>query len=465
MNEFELIIDDAYKAGLRRYEKSPVNFEALVECFNAKPGEVGLEPYEPFTALPIETPDDYDGVDQPWPFPQLISSERYAFIVYRDTGDQKETMYLINSDWSLTQIAEFTILDYGSFGGYWEIADFGTFVLLMNGVAMVYYDTLTSAWKYGSISNDDPYSEVPVAKTLCNFRGQVVAGNFTDMPAGDWWGGFGTEFVGWSRIGEVSFNQDLRNEAGYRPTLQGDVVRVVPMRDLVVVYSEKGVGVIEPVTAPAATFGYIEILPINVSAAGGGLDRQILIDDAGNMWSFSSGKKIEELGYKEFMSQLTDPIVVHHPDREEIYISDDEKCYVLTRYGLGECHQLVKSIGKVNGSIYATFDDTEDVEYRTKTHHFDMGLRGQKTTFVLEHGLVSEYLSMADVEWRHNISTDFSSSGLKPLNFQGVSSNRIAGVEFRVLTKSANYLGVQQGYTKVRWKMTDLRSLRGVYRP
>lgn len=469
MNEYEHTLKD-FHSGLRTTSKLPIGTDTLVECYNARAGEHELEPYLPVVEVPIALPAEYVGIDVPWPFPQIVGCRDYAFVIYRNLDDEWDDIYLINPDWSLTHLANINFLHYGTITRRYEAIDFGTFVALTNGVCYFWYDTTVNLWRHGNYSHGTTLTGVPVPTSWCAYRGQIVAGGFVSTDVTDWWDGFGINAVGWSNIGEASFLYDLRNVAGHRPLpWPGQVRHVLPLHKGVVVYSTGGVGVLIPAREPVVTYQWEPLSDLGVlddaygSVAGGDLSSHLFITKDGKLNQITADFKIKTLDYWEFISELSHPVINKDPNGD-FYISDAETCYLLTDYGMSTCHQRVKSIAEISKVVYATLDDNLDHEFRVKHHEIDFEMRGQKTIFTLEHGLTAK-ACYSDVEWKTDKVRDFKSSGWKLINSQGISVNKIAGTEFRLALRALSYEDVKHSYVKIRWKMTDMRSIRGVYVP
>src|SRR4030042_6688078 len=64
MKEFTVPFRDGFKKGLKQWRRTPRGQEGLGTCYNLKPSEEGLRPYEYITNPTTATID--------WPFPQLF---------------------------------------------------------------------------------------------------------------------------------------------------------------------------------------------------------------------------------------------------------------------------------------------------------------------------------------------------------------------------------------------------------
>ena len=473
MREYYLTFDKGLRVGLRPSEDNPLNHQACVECHNGRASKNGLLPYNPLT-LPTfggAPPFPHGSLEvTAWPFPQLIPLKDYALLIVRDNVvNLDDVVYLIDSSNDLTELLRIDVLTYGAFGDQFDFADFGTYVIGTNGIVFLYYDVTLATWKVMTSS-----ATIPLVKTLCNFKGQAVGGNVQSV-----WHGCGSNHVVWTKIGEMDFTPARDNEAGFmKMPWEGDVYRVMRLGDYVMVYGSGGIAALRPVTAPVPSFGLEELLTVgipNKMAVGGDDNSHVFVDTEGYLWKVGRSLEVEKLGigtsfpsasrlgYQEFLSSLSDIVVSKNPAEHEFYISDADASYLLTQEGMSGIHQLVTSCGRVNGSVVGLFDDSEDVEFRLTTDMVDMGFRGQKTIQTLELGTYTSNVVQTAVDWRVDKSAALRTSPWVLSGPQGVSTNIIAGTEFRLKMKVADYTDVDLSYITARYKMTDMRSIRGIY--
>ena len=94
-----------------------------------------------------------------------------------------------------------------------------------------------------------------------------------------------------------------------------------------------------------------------------------------------------------------------------------------------------------------------------------MGYRGQKTVFSMETDVLVVWEPEINVLWMNSLGV-WGESGYVPLNDQGVASVIIDGADFSFAIRFQTLSRILRlNYIKVRYKMTDLRGLRGVYAP
>lgn len=455
MREFELAFEEGLKHGLRPTRKIPRNTQTLVECYNVKPFPLGPVPYEPmtdpFAALFLVTEGS---------FPQPLMGSRYSFLIERDSAVGEDRVWQINADLSLTFLIPIPHATYTP-GDRYDMADFGDYVLISSESVMIYRDTTTTLMVATAA-----LATLPRFKTICNFKGQAIGGNVQSA-----WHGCGANSIIWSKIGDIDFTPGRRNEAGFRELhWKGEVYKVRRLGDQVIVYGSEGVASLTPVVDPAPTFKFDELTYFGlagVNAVGGDYDVHVFVDSAGWLWRIKKGGKPDRLGYQEYMALMAPEsiIVSYDPNEQDFYISDGEYGFILTPYGLAQIHQLPSNVFFVGGQLYGMFSDNGDKEFRLTTDVIDFGFRPRKTLFTTEVGIDSSSDVQVAIDWRADKANPFTRTSWVPMNELGISTQIISGVDFRLCLKASSYSDINLDYIKQRWKMTDLRSIRGVYAP
>ena len=458
MREFELIVDEAFKNGLSPELTIPFNTQVLLECLGFRCGKFGLEPYvEGENPLPSALDMYYS-----WPYPQFMSGEGYNFLIVRDSLiNHEDVVYVIADD--MTTITYMFSIDELTFGvgTLMEVADFGEYAFMTNGVIMIYWDTTISDWHEITSS-----ATIPMMRTICNFKGQAVGGNIVSS-----WHDCDETFYVWSKTGEMDFTPDRQNEAGYRRCpYGGEVYHVRRLGDIVVGYSSKGITLMTPVASPVATFGFREVSDVglhNRGAMNGNLDRQIYVGEDLIIREVTS-KGINELGYQQYMEQLAgeDIIVNYDKSKGDFYIGNSFKTYLLSTNGLTEIPQHPSAVWRVDSdNVYMLPDATDDYYPLITIEPFDMGYKGQKTIATIESDAFSVANPYVAVDYALDLES-WNSTPFVPSNNMGIATITAAGNMFRFKLRFDNIgSGFKIGYTKVRYKMTDLRGIRGVYAP
>lgn len=454
MREFEVVIDEALTRGLRQDRRTQRNSQVLTECLGFRIGNAleGLE------RIIDPTPESVD-MFYNWPFPQVLVGESYRILIVRDDINQEDVVYSLNSDYSVaTQIFAVDQLTFGQ-GTLMELADFGEYAFMTNGVIMLYWDPSLLAWdKKTSIAT------IPMMRAVCNFKGRMIGGCVLSV-----WHDCDEKSIVWSKVGEANFTPGQDNTAGYRrDPFGGEVYHVRRLEDNVVIYSSKGVSLMYPVSDPTPTFGFKELKDVEVinrGAVGGNLNEHVFVDSDYYIWKLND-KGLNKLGYKEYMENLTggDIIINYNSNKGDYYISDGTTSYLLTSNGLTEHPNYSSAIWYDEGlKGLPGLDYSSDLPYLT-THVIDMGYRAMKTIFSVELGGIGGDAEVS-IYYRNNINEAFEQTDYIPINNMGIASITISGVEFMISIRNADFTTSYSDldYITIRWKMTDLRGLRGIY--
>jgi len=461
MREFELIIDKALNNGLAP-EPTPFNSQFLYKCIGFRCGKIGLEPYKVLENPLPGTLDMYYS----WPFPQYITGERYNFLIVRDPIiNHVDHVYLVSDDHvTVTHIFDIDELTFGQ-GTLMEVADFGEYAFMTNGVIMIYWDTVLNDWHEITTS-----TTIPMMRTVCNFNGQAVGGGVLSV-----WHDCDESYYCWSKIGQMDFTPDEKNTAGYKRDLYGGTVyHTRKFNDDVVGYSSKGITKIYPVKNPVPSFGFSGLSDIgllNQGAMAAGEDRHVYVGEdyvlrtISNVGTISYILGVTELGYEEYMRELEgeDIIVSYEPYNKNFYIGNSSKTFLLSQKGLTEIQQHPSAVWRRNGESHLLPDTIDDFQPWITTEEFDFGYKGNKTIFSVETDAIPVVGPEAGIDWLYDLTT-WGTDFFKPINNQGIAAIIISGNAFRVsLRFDAIYEIFKIGYIKVRYKMTDLRGIRGVY--
>lgn len=460
MREYELIIDEALKNGLHKESNIPFNTPFLMQALGFRCGKGGLETFlEGENPLPIATNLHYV-----WPFPQFIVGEEFNLLIVRDTTDASDYIYSVSDDHlTVTLIATIDIATYGT-GWLVDVADFGEYVFMTNGVAMIYWDVAGGAW---AITKGTTY--IPLVGTVCNFKGQLVAGNTQSA-----WYDCDDTFYMWSKIGSADLTPDQDNEAGYRrDPYGGTVYHVRRLGDVVVGYSAKGVTILSPVTDPTPTMGFTEVLGVglhNRGAVAGGLDRHVFVGTDLIVREITKNG-IKELGYFAWMEELDDDgediIVLFDEKKGDFFIGNSTRTFLLSPNGMTDLPQHPSAIWGSDPDNLYMLPEAVDAGFKPviTSNIYNMGYSGQKTVMVVETDALLGLVPYASVDWAHDLYT-WGYGSFIPINDMGIATVVTSGNFFMFNVRFDYIVDVFSiGYIKVRYKMTDLRGIRGVYAP
>ena len=512
MREYQVTLDETFVNGLRKEAERRINAKFLTQCKYFKPRSMGLVPTgdvsNPFSS------NRYDS----WPFPQLIMGNDITLLAGSDTLQEVDT-----SDWSLSDVPVYDANDEEestsiTAGGQWHFADFFSTWMLFNGNCVLFKTN-----RYGMFGDENEVyckSDVTI-QTGCAFKGRMVMGGFnpSDYWSTDWkaileqWTQnfdydisldltMGTNFIWWSTIGggdvlnlfypnlattgmlKEAEEEDMfmyylkRNEAGLMPMpWNGTVRKVLPLGQKIVVYGDRGIAMIYPVSAPVATMGMQKLSSIGVpdrGAVGGDDNQHVFIDNSGTLWSNDVENGLNRLGYKEIFSNYLgqDISISFNTDRYEFYIcgqneGGDNLSYVLSKYGLGQSNQLITSGAFTGGAFSGIFCEEASTEGLVVTEAFDFGNREKKTVTGIEFG--GQFDSDTDVhvalDWRNSVSDSYAQTSWHGIGSKGWAHFHCTGIEFRLCVKTSNYEQTKVNYINIKWQQVGKRNIRGISAP
>jgi hypothetical protein len=454
MREYELVLDKALITGISPERNTPINSQVLYECLDFRCSKDGLVPFT-HKVNPLSSGLDIHYV---WPFPQYITGEKFNFLVVRDPITLSDKVYSISDD-HVTNLFVFEV-DQATFGigQRFDVADFGEFAFMSNEVCMIYWN-IAGAWN-ASVGS----STIPLMSTVCNLKGQLVGGGIRNS-----WYDCDTTFYVWSAIGHADFTPNINNEAGYRKDPYGGVVyHTKRLGDYVVGYSSKGIVMLRAINDPAPTLGLIEVGGIglhNKGAMAGGVRRHLMVGEDHRVRELTS-EGIKDLGYDYLIESLTsgDIIVNYDEANNDFYIGDSVKTFLLSPYGMSEIQQHPSGVWRRNQQTYMIPSTSGVEDPRVTSGSIDFGYSGQKTNSVVE--ISAEGYSDAEASVDYKINGTWRTRSYSPINYQGIATVIASGDAFRFKVKFPTIESTfKLSQIKSRYKMTDLRGIRGVYAP
>lgn len=285
-------------------------------------------------------------------------------------------------------------------------------------------------------------------------------------------------WVGWSKIGEANFALDLVNDAGFRPmSWKGFVYRVEKLNSNVVIYGSEGVTAAFPVSSPAPTFGFREVLNIGVknkTAMAGDEFVHFFIDVLGCLYMItpkagqfgSIYENLEKLGYEEFLLPLVNPVLTWDASEQRLHISDANTGYIFTEGSLGGGYANLTGLYRIKDDLTAVSPGTvvaEPVEICTDI--IDFKRRGLKSIENIETDAISDVPLIGAIDYRYKKTEEFKTSDWSPLNNEGVLHLRAAGTEFRFRLKGLDHGTFDLSYMLIHFKLIDQRFTRDPREP
>jgi len=268
-------------------------------------------------------------------------------------------------------------------------------------------------------------------------------------------------WVAWSKIGDVSFALDRVNDAGRRPmSWPGYVYQVIQLDKNVVIYGSGGITLAFPVAEPAPTFGFKDLSKVGVknkTAVCGDLFVHHYIDILGNLCKVTTNG-IENLGFDEFLSLLTNPVLIWDAAEQSLYISDEETGYVLNESVLTGGYANFTGLYRIKDNLTAVSPDTVVTKpVYIVTDIIDFKRRGLKTIENVNTDIISDLPIYGAIDYRYKKTEEFRTTDWVQLNESGVLNLRATATEFRIRIKSVDNGTFDISYMRIHFKFVDQR--------
>lgn len=346
---------------------------------------------------------------------------------------------------------------------------------------------------YGAVSWKSGW-QPPIS--MCFFKGQVftcgVKHTTPDSGVSD------ARLVRWSEIGAFRFldctANPLRNEAGQLYLGKSDsemALRVLPLKEAVVVYGSFSTIALKPVTDPAPTYSPSLVMPTGIKqplAVGGDENAHLLVDRSGylRMVTVSQvGVQSKILGYQDIFAPMQADlsiatgqgviVVTYNPDDEEFYISDGRRSFLYSEGVLTEISKAYSGYIKPGEALLSShenslftdaplsaitvLDSSPMLYFITDPVNFNMGgikqIQGVELLGSFKDAEVS-------IDWRNNKSEPFRSTPWKRCSPQGICKPIVSGSDIRVKCRMPYSDAVLDGIV-IEWQLSDKMSVRGNY--
>jgi len=271
-------------------------------------------------------------------------------------------------------------------------------------------------------------------------------------------------WVGWSKIGNVSFVLDRVNDAGFRPmSWSGYVYQTLQLDKNVVIYGSGGATLAHPVSKPLATFGFKD-LPIkgikNKTAVAGDQFVHYCVDILGCLIKVTT-EGVARLGYEEFLLPMINPVLTWDAADQRLHISDVTGGFVYNDSILTGGYAKLTGLYRIKDVLVAVSPDNVETDpVAICTDSFDFERRGLKSIESIQTDAISEVPLLMAIDYRYNKKEEFRTTEYTPLNNEGVAHIRTAGVEFRIRLKGLDGGTFNLSYFSIQFKFIDQRFTR-----
>ena len=278
---------------------------------------------------------------------------------------------------------------------------------------------------------------LPAPTTTMVSRARIEAEFYSDYNRRNW--------VAWSKIGEVSFEIDQENDAGWTPMpWEGWAYQMKELGEEVIVYGAKGITSLVPnKAAPGSnlppTFGKRKVHIAGLlgkNAVCGDHITHFFIDALGQLCSLTSAG-VKVAGFAEFLRPMKfagKPILMHYdPLKQWVYICNGSVGYVYTAMGLGGGPKNLTGLMFVNNEYIAVSNGalTFDTPYFV-TEVFDMESKDIKTVYEVDISSDIPKQLEGMLEFRKDTKQPYRQTIWKTFNHEGKVFFKVSGNEFKL---------------------------------
>jgi len=240
-------------------------------------------------------------------------------------------------------------------------------------------------------------------------------------------------WVYWSDIGNLDFTIDRSNVAGKMPLDNaGFVYDLLKLQNSVIAYCANGIVQLVP---RDIAWGQAPISRIGTAGrfAQTGDDKQHwFIDRNGVLWHMTN-EGPSYLGYSEFFSVMTDPVISWDQDNDLLYVCDGTYGYVYSvKYSsLAKGPTNVSGVSSFGGSTFLYAPDTVTIPAGGfSTSLMDFGTRKEKTIFNLEIGCDLSSSVEAKISYRTHMDVVMVDTPTVQFTPRGIAYLPCYGIEF-----------------------------------
>ena len=263
-------------------------------------------------------------------------------------------------------------------------------------------------------------------------------------------------WIKWADIGSLDFTINRGGVAGERLLDWGGIVyQILQLGSKVIVYGLNGVSIMTP---HGVSYGMQTIHRRGIKGRNAciGLDfEHFFIDDLGELYSVKD--QLQLIGYKEYLSNMTSPVLSYDNSSELLYICDDTYGFVYNpkTQSLGEGPINITGIQRKNGISYiAAPSDIIVPVLEIWTDIVDFGTRDAKTIESIEVGTDLTRNLLTNIEFRNDKSSVFQRLSWEACNPAGISYLFCHGVEFRIGIKLTSFDYLEIDYLNIKGRIT-----------
>jgi len=480
MPEYRVV--EGLVTGLRRDYRQNRNEQGLIDMTNIVPTEWGGKQVVASIPLPSGSPPtNYPTINVSWPYPMVVHGEGNVLLCDRNN------IYDGTSQTAVSFVGGTTLNTIGT--KQWQFAPFESGIwFLTNGQYFIYRIP----------SNDDGGSVKPAvvssftAGTVANFKGRLVLGDIGTPPSkmtgffNEWKEmdhaatrtigentSFDRSWLVYSDLGGTArdvpffdfmsmFDQyggntitdDLKTDMnvvirdalekgtmGFFPIRnKGDIRRIQPIGDYLMVYTTKGVSRISITESGFVEDDMVDYGITSIGNAGGDMREHLFVDDSGHLNRTDANGNVERLGYDEYLTAVSGSgcLISVDPLDRFYNIANGTYGFMYTRTGLCKTPYYMPTSLWRDGPLYGPRILNNNYTTIIETDIFDGGFRG---VHEVTHVRIATYDTTGwtvTPKWRLNKNDAFTSEAAVAFDDRGDARIKVSGIEFKLLFTVAN---------------------------
>lgn len=154
MREVTIIFKDGLEKGLRATKRNPRNSQFLVHSQGAFPEDKVIRALDDISTYQLDT----YGIITEYPYPQVFVLTHVTIVCTADA------IYEYKAGGLTLKLRDVTV------GSTWTVADYGRYIIMTNGAALVVKDYDSQEyWPYSGC-------DIPSCLCLCDLNGQLIIG-------------------------------------------------------------------------------------------------------------------------------------------------------------------------------------------------------------------------------------------------------------------------------------------------
>ena len=224
----------------------------------------------------------------------------------------------------------------------------------------------------------------------------------------------------------------LRGDSGYQIVSDiGNIIKLMEFGNGLICFGDSGIALLPAISEPMPTYGQIvynkSLILGGRGCVCGDAKSIIFIDNKGRMWELISDGKLNYLGYKDYLKDLSLQETVMVMYENSVYISDGSKSFIYTNGKLSSFDGFITSCIVHQGTPLAigTLNTESLVDIETVPIQF--GSLGTKTLHALELYCDYPQNAMITIQSKESLDSDYTehiflgtTTGIVPLHVTGV---------------------------------------------